>query len=248
MSTPDAPKTKDAWDRAGALAPLITPIVVAAIGGWFTYNFNQNERARREMEFKAQQESRVREVEVSRANQEQQHKIRELEVVEKFFSHLTGSDRLRQRAAVVAIATLARPELATKLAALIDSEGTREGAEVVNASVSSSDATRSSVTVPPPSSTASSGRPSPERWVYLGEYVRDKGIWKTRYVGIGERDLPDSLTGQVVEVRRETGTLNVRNRPLGDIVGSLSPDSQLQISEVQDFAQLGYMWARVTYR
>jgi hypothetical protein len=56
---------------------------------------------------------------------------------------------------------------------------------------------------------------------------------------------PENLLDRTLKVRKETGALNVRDSPLGEVVGGLSPGTRVHLVEVKDFAGLGYMWARV---
>jgi hypothetical protein len=244
MTVPDQPPKKDLWDRVAIVSPLITGILVAAVGGVFTGVYSCREGKRLASESQQEDARRRYEIEVSKANQQHQNRILEMEAAERFFPHLTGGDRVRQRAAVVTIGKLASPEIATEIARLFDTPGTREGADVVNASVSSGTAVPVRVAQPSPPVAG----PAPDRWVYLGEYVVAEGAWKKTYLEIGERDAPETLKGHVLRIRAATGALNVRNRPLGDIVDGLRPGVQVQILEVQNFAQLGYMWARVSYQ
>lgn len=91
-ATPKPPK--DAWDKLGAVAPIISGILMFAVGGWFTFTYNQ-----------------------------QQLKLQELQTIEKFIPHLMGSDQSK-RAAILAINQLTNPELASRFAEIFASPGT----------------------------------------------------------------------------------------------------------------------------
>jgi len=85
---------KDIWDKLGAVAPIISGILIFFMGGFFTYSYNQ-----------------------------QQLKLQELQTIERFIPHLTG-DEQSKKAAILAISSLTTTELAGKIAALFASSGT----------------------------------------------------------------------------------------------------------------------------
>lgn len=85
---------KDVWDKLGAVAPIISGILIFFMGGFFTYSYNQ-----------------------------QQLKLQELQTIERFIPHLTG-DEQSKKAAILAISSLTTTELAGKIAALFASSGT----------------------------------------------------------------------------------------------------------------------------
>ncbi len=85
---------KDAWDKLGAVAPIISGMLIFVMGGWFTYTFNQ-----------------------------QQLRLQEIQTIEKFIPHLMGNDQSK-RAAILAISSLTNAELATKFAQIFSSPGT----------------------------------------------------------------------------------------------------------------------------
>jgi hypothetical protein len=63
--------------------------------------------------------------------QEQQNRILEIQVVEKFLPHLSSGNDATQKSAIIALGELGNPELATKIAALYNSTGTRQGADAL---------------------------------------------------------------------------------------------------------------------
>ncbi len=85
---------KDNWDKLGAVAPIISGMLIFVMGGWFTYTFNQ-----------------------------QQLRLQEIQTIEKFIPHLMGNDQSK-RAAILAISSLTNAELATKFAQIFSSPGT----------------------------------------------------------------------------------------------------------------------------
>jgi hypothetical protein len=89
-----AKQNKDMWDKLAAIAPIISGICVFAIGGYFTYVFNQ-----------------------------QQLRIQEVQTIEKFLPRLAG-DEQSKRAAILAISSLTNTELASHMAAIYASTGT----------------------------------------------------------------------------------------------------------------------------
>lgn len=87
-------KTRDLWDKLGALTPLISGVLISGIGLYFTHSNNVT-----------------------------QHKIQEVQTIEKLIPHLTG-DESEKKMAIIAISTLTNPETAAKIAQMFPSKGT----------------------------------------------------------------------------------------------------------------------------
>lgn len=85
---------KDTWDKVAAIAPIISGVFIFLAGGVFTYTYNQ-----------------------------QQLKVQEIQTIEKFIPHLTGSEQSK-KAAILAINSLTDAKLAGRIAALYASQGT----------------------------------------------------------------------------------------------------------------------------
>ncbi len=88
------PSRKDGWDRRSAMAPIVSAALIASIGAYFTWSYNL-----------------------------QQLKVQEIQTIERFIPHLTGSEKSK-RAAILAISSLGNASLAGKVAAIFASEGT----------------------------------------------------------------------------------------------------------------------------
>ncbi|MBY0546689.1 MAG: tetratricopeptide repeat protein [Candidatus Obscuribacterales bacterium] len=95
------PLKKDRWDRVGAVAPILSAIIIASGGAWFTAIYNQ-----------------------------QQLKLQEIQTIEKFFPHLTGDEKSK-KAAILAISSLTDAKLASNVAAIYASEGTVSALEQI---------------------------------------------------------------------------------------------------------------------
>jgi len=85
---------KDNWDKIAAVAPIVSGIFIFLAGGVFTYTYNQ-----------------------------QQLKVQEIQTIEKFIPHLTGSEQSK-KAAILAINSLADAKLAGRIASIYASQGT----------------------------------------------------------------------------------------------------------------------------
>ncbi len=85
---------KDHWDKLAAVAPIISGALIFLAGGVFSYTYNQ-----------------------------QQLKVQEIQTIEKFIPHLTGSEQSK-KAAILAINSLADAKLAGKIASIYASSGT----------------------------------------------------------------------------------------------------------------------------
>ncbi len=89
-----AKQKKDVWDQLTAISPILSAILIASIGAYFTYSYNQ-----------------------------QQLKLQEMQTIERFIPHLTGTEKSK-RLAILAISSLANAQLAGKVASIFASEGT----------------------------------------------------------------------------------------------------------------------------
>lgn len=87
-------KSRDLWDKLGTLTPLISGVLISGIGIYFTHSNNVT-----------------------------QHKIQEVQTIEKLIPHLTG-DEAEKKMAIIAISTLTNPETAAKIAQMFPSKGT----------------------------------------------------------------------------------------------------------------------------
>lgn len=98
QARPAAPKSdkppKDAWDKIGALAPIVSGLLISVMAGYFTYSYNQ-----------------------------QQLRLQEIQTIEKFIPHLLGNEKSK-KAAILAISSLTNTKLAARFASLFASEGT----------------------------------------------------------------------------------------------------------------------------
>jgi tetratricopeptide (TPR) repeat protein len=98
QARPAAPKSdkppKDVWDKIGALAPIISGLLISVMAGYFTYSYNQ-----------------------------QQLRLQEIQTIEKFIPHLLGNEKSK-KAAILAISSLTNTKLAARFASLFASEGT----------------------------------------------------------------------------------------------------------------------------
>ncbi|HEY9713122.1 MAG TPA: tetratricopeptide repeat protein, partial [Chroococcales cyanobacterium] len=92
---------KDNWDKITAVAPIISGALIFAMGGLFTYTFNQ-----------------------------QQLKLQEIQTIEKFIPHLMGTEQSK-KAAILAISSLTNAELAGKFASIFASSGTVSALETM---------------------------------------------------------------------------------------------------------------------
>lgn len=85
---------KDFWDRLGALSPIFSAVIIACVGAYFTFSFNQ-----------------------------QQLRVQEIQTIERFIPHLAGSEQSK-RAAILAMSSLGDTKVAAKVASIFASEGT----------------------------------------------------------------------------------------------------------------------------
>jgi hypothetical protein len=110
-----SPKGKDTWDKitaSSAVLSFISSLLIAAVGGYFTYSYNQ------------------RQIDLNRTQAEHDsltkgegNKVLELEAIQKLIPLLTSSDEKGKAAALTAIQDLAHPALAADLAQLFKGPG-----------------------------------------------------------------------------------------------------------------------------
>jgi hypothetical protein len=221
-------KTRDFWDHLGT----ISAILVAIIGGIFTLIYSQH-----------QNEVQKYQAEIQKSVQEQQNRILEVQVVEKFLPHLSSDNESIKKAAIIALGELGNIEIATRLAALFNSIGTRDGVDALMTSSTTNYQTQ----LPSGAGDKPSAAKTDELWIYLGEYSMADARWIKRYLDFDNNTIPNNLINQTLKVRKETGALNVRKSCLGEVVDGLEPESSVKILEIKNYAGIGYMWARVKY-
>lgn len=101
LRQPARPPRKDFFDMAAAVAPILSGIIIAVGGAYFTTVYNQ-----------------------------QQLKLQEIQTIEKFIPHLMGDEKSK-KAAILAISSLTDAKLAAKVASLYASEGTVSALEQI---------------------------------------------------------------------------------------------------------------------
>jgi hypothetical protein len=109
------PQGKDKWDKmsaSSAILSFISGILIAAVGGYFTYSYNQ-----RQIDLNRTQAQH------DAATKDEANKVLELEAIQKLIPTLTAADEKGKAAALIAIQDLAHPELAAHLAVLFKGQG-----------------------------------------------------------------------------------------------------------------------------
>ena len=107
INTPGQPK--DRWDKISASSAIFTlgsSVLIAAVGGYFTYSYNQ------------------RQIELNKAEALQSNKVLELEAIIKIIPTLSSKDEVAKTGALTAIQYLVDANLASALALNYRSKGT----------------------------------------------------------------------------------------------------------------------------
>ena len=217
---------KDFWDRFSTISVFLSTVVIAGLGSYFTYTFNERQGIREHQ------------------TQVHQAKILEMQTVEKFIPHLTGDEKTKE-IALLALTTLGSSEFATKFSQLSPSEGSEAAADTIMRTAVSTDQRQI------PEAITSVAKSEKEGWAYLGHFVDSR--WKTRYFDIATDIEPEALVGETLIVREETGALNVREGmptftgSFKSITSALKPGSKAKILKVEEWLSSGYMWAKITY-
>ena len=95
---------KDFWDKFSASSTFLSGVIVALVGLYFTSSFNSQQATRDQI------------------LKNQQIRLAQVELVQKFVPQLIGTDQER-KLAIIAISSLGNSELATQLAVLDPSKG-----------------------------------------------------------------------------------------------------------------------------
>ena len=101
----DAGGARDFWDKAQAIAGLATAVLIAVIGGLFTYVYNERERSSQE------------------AQSQRELAVEQVRTVQTLFPHLSSSDPREKEFALVAISALGNTALAVRVANTYRDEG-----------------------------------------------------------------------------------------------------------------------------
>lgn len=221
----------DIFDFFSLISKLLIPLVLGVIGIMFTQEYN-----------------------------ERQIRNNELKTLLEFMPLLAGEDaKLIKDYSLMALVELGDTELATKIIKYNEetqkeeTEGANVAADIVMTSITPAEQER----LPKATSTEIPSEPGEERrkegWIYLGNYVEKKGKWITRYLMFDESERPEELKGKELEVRFETGALNVRrgmpaqSGAFPQVIDVLKEGSEVIINEVRSWSVTGYMWAHITY-
>src|SRR3712207_1127370 len=100
-------KGKDGWDKLGIISGLFSGVVLAVAGLAFTVAFQIREE-RREQEAKQEQAEREKVAKQEQADREQaeqrradqQHRLAEMQTIERFLPHLLANDQRTREAAL----------------------------------------------------------------------------------------------------------------------------------------------------
>ena len=93
-------KSKDKWDKFGLLTSALIPLSIAAVGGYYTYSSEQSKTAQAKLQSNLAEETKRLELEQVRLRATAESKIKQAELVSKFFDALTGQDEKKREFAV----------------------------------------------------------------------------------------------------------------------------------------------------
>jgi hypothetical protein len=94
-----ATKKKDSWDKVSAVSGLTSGILVALIGGLFTYYYNKQQRRTQEASEKRQQR-------IDAIQHKRELALSEIQTLEKFLPLLKSNDEREKEAGLLAIGAL----------------------------------------------------------------------------------------------------------------------------------------------
>jgi hypothetical protein len=120
MKSRPADRPKDKWDKVNALSPFVTGLIVAVVGGLFTFN----ESRRNEILKRQEIAEGDRQAAQDTVTKEHQARILELQTIAQLMPYLTSKNENSKQVAITAIKALSNTSLAIELAALNRSPGT----------------------------------------------------------------------------------------------------------------------------
>lgn len=215
-------REKDIWDKMASFGP-ITSLLIAMVGGMFTFIYSSNQNQLKKEETKQQA-----------ILQQQQNKILEIQAIESLLPYLVSEDTSLQKAAIVSLGQFSELNFVTEIAVLFNSQGILSGLDYLM---------KTSGTFVPNISDGSIENKI--KWIYLGQYLVTERRWTRSYLDFDDKLSPVELKNNFYSIKKSTGTLNVRNKPLGDVIDTLEPMSKVKIVEV--YYIIGYIWATVEY-
>lgn len=113
---------KDFWDKVGAISGLLSGLLIAIVGGFATYVYQERQRSSQE------------------AHNEQQRTILQVQTVQGFMPQLLSKDSKAVEAALLGISALGNSDLATNLADLFGTEGAIQALSALSESADSTTA------------------------------------------------------------------------------------------------------------
>jgi hypothetical protein len=115
-----ADKPKDTWDKFNALSPFVTGLIVAVVGGIFTFNEGHRNELLKRQEIAETDRQAVEDT----VTKEHQARTLELQTIAQLMPYLTSKNENSKQVAITAIKALSNTSLAIELAALNSSPGT----------------------------------------------------------------------------------------------------------------------------
>ena len=93
-------KSKDKWDKFSLASSALIPLAIAAVGGFYTYWSENTKTELAKIQFVTNQENKKAEAEQAKLHADGESKIKQAELVSKFFDALTGPDDKKREFAV----------------------------------------------------------------------------------------------------------------------------------------------------
>lgn len=105
----ESPPKRDFWDKLSLFSGVISAIVIALVGGIFTYLYNQ------------------RQLELNEIQKKQEHLVSQAKTTADLIAHLASEDQRKRKTALVIISVLGNPQLSANLAAIYGDKETLSG-------------------------------------------------------------------------------------------------------------------------
>lgn len=228
---------------------FLSGVVIAGAGVWFTVIYNERALEQTAVLKKTELEQVAAENKRTALLKESEQKILQMQTLETFIPHLVSGEE-EKKVALIAIKVLGNEIIATQLSELLgESEGVRRAGSTIMASTIPTEQTELPQTV---KASAVQSAETKSGWAYMGNFRAKEMRWETWYFDELSSS-PTSYEGSTLTVRRETGSLNVREGPptvfgrMRKAIDVLSAGSQVVVEEVQAWGSSGYMWAKVKY-
>ncbi len=218
---------------------IISSILIAGVGIFVSWLYNERSLEQEKIlrDSKLAQEKLLKQQEINTSK---------INAIREFIPHLVSDKDNEKKTALLVLDSMGYEDFVTKFASVEQSKGSKEAGNIVMARPESLETT-------PVIKISDTPTKKELGWVYLGDWNHATKSWNSRYFDYSTTQDPESTkaSDQEITVRESTGSVNIRVSPprsfgkLGKVKGILKAGSKVNIVEIKEWFNSGYMWARV---